>query len=40
MTLLGFMGEHPVLTVILFILLRVWLEGIIGTICSTIAKRK
>lgn len=40
MTLLEWMGEHPVLTVVLVILVGVWLEGVVQTICNTVSKRK
>lgn len=40
MTLLEWMGDHPVLTVVLVTLVLIWLEGVVGAICITKSKRK
>lgn len=39
MTLFDFMGEHPVLTVILVLIILLFLEGVVANICNVIRNR-
>lgn len=40
MTLFYFMGEHPILTVIVVFIVGVFLYDIVATICETVVKVK